>query len=122
MAGPRRSSTLEELTDEQVWCHAFGHNWDDPPVEETQLRVGVVVQLRQDHRCDNGCGCTKGHYVHPPSGRRWGWKRAAGEGYGIDGGYTREDFVKEWLHRAATERAVKPIPLPYQRRRRGRQA
>jgi hypothetical protein len=97
MAGPRRSSTLEELTDEQVWCHAFGHYWDDPPVEDTELRIGVVVQQRQDHRCDNGCGCTKGHYVHPPSG-----------------------FVSEWLKRVSTEKAHKPIPIPFQRRRRGR--
>ena len=116
MAGPKRSSLLSELADEMVWCHAYGHNWDDPPVTETVLLIGKTRQQRQDHICDNGCGCTKGHYIDPASGRRWGWKRSAPDWYGIDGGYTREDFVAEWMRRVASG-SKKPIPLPYQRRR-----
>ncbi len=116
MPRPHRSTQLSELSDEQVWCHAYGHYWDDPPTVETNLRIGKVVQLRQDHTCDNGCGCTKGHYVHPSSGRRWGWKRSASDWYGIDGGFTREDFVAEWFRRVDAGSA-KPVPLGYKRRR-----
>lgn len=119
MAGPRRSTQLSELSDEQVWCHAFGHNWDDPPVTETTYLIGKVRQQRQDHRCDNGCGCTKGHYLDPASGKRWGWKRRASDWYGVDGGYDRADFVAEWFRRVATG-SSKPVPLPYQRRKRAR--
>ena len=115
MAGPKRSSLLSELSDEQVWCHAFGHNWDDPPVTEVTMMVGKTRQQRQDHRCDNGCGCTKGHYIDPASGKRWGWKRGASDWYGIDGGYDRADFVAEWFRRVAAG-GHKPVPLPYHKK------
>lgn len=119
MPPPRRSTQLSELSDEMVWCHAFGHYWDDPPITETTFLIGKERQQRQDHTCENGCGNTKGHYIDPTTGERWGWKRGVPDDYGIDGGFTRADFVAEWFRRVGAG-AAKPVPLPFQRRNRMR--
>lgn len=103
MPAPSRVDHPSKLTDEALYCHCFGHHWWVSQVKRTAMNIGKTPQDRQYYACSNGCKSRKRCLIDTETGERWGWSSTPGENYGTVGGWTKVDFIMEWLHRQATK-------------------
>lgn len=99
MPAPLRVDHPSKLSDEALYCHCFGHSWWVSEVKRTAINIGKTPQDRQFYACANGCGCRKRCLIDTSNGDRWAWSTVQGENYGTIGGWTKVDFILEWIHR-----------------------
>ena len=103
MPAPSRVDHPSKLSDEALYCHCFGHHWWVSAVKRTAMNIGKTPQDRQYYACANGCLTRKRCLIDTETGERWGWSMTPGENYGTIGGWTKVDFIVEWLGRQATK-------------------
>lgn len=55
--GLQIDSRTDDVTDEALFCRAYGHRWYVKPMSETRLRETLRHGLiESDRYCENGCG------------------------------------------------------------------
>jgi len=114
MPTPERVDHPSKLSNEALYCQAFGHSWWVSMVKRTAVNIGGSPQDRQYYACENGCKCRKRCLVDKETGERWGWSRVAGEKYGTIGGWKKADFIAEWIRRQDEEGVEPPSQAAFQ--------
>lgn len=96
-SNPKRAQTLKDLSDQAVFCHAFGHGWDDPPLTDHVFNDGVKTG-RVQPKCD--CGTVRSEYV-TEAGDIWGRSYDWPDFYHTLESVTRKEYKAEWFRRRA---------------------
>lgn len=92
----KRVANLADLSDEALWCHAFGHPWEARPVSRLSP-VGREVWVVTLH-CTS-CTKTRTDYVTPGTFELEERQYSDPPGFAVVGEYSRTDYRQEWIHR-----------------------
>ena len=95
---PKRAKSLADLTDQSIFCHAFNHTWDDPPLTDHLFNDGMKSG-RITPKCP--CGTVRSEYV-TETGSVWGRTYYWPDFYHTLEAVTKQEYKAEWFRRRAT--------------------
>ena len=102
--GPARSHDTTNLTDEQLRCRRFGHDFSPYHSIDIERRRGVIVGFTELLHCRNGCGVKASEHYESYHGRiyRVGKRSldySSAPGYLVSKDFAKDDYRNEWFSR-----------------------
>jgi hypothetical protein len=100
-------NSVSDLEDEKLQCRAFGHRWEQGPVQKLN---DIGLEVWTIHlRCP--CGKSRFDYVTPGTFELEMRRYTDPSGYGVIEPAAREDFREEAVKRQRTRQKDKDVPF-----------
>lgn len=100
-----KTSGVENLKDEFLYCLLLGHEWDDPPIVQVKLENGLTA-WKQDLTCLS-CESERYDTFEPETFALWRRHYWHFPGYGLVEPYTKADLRMERSRRGERKRVRK---------------